>query len=455
MKKTLTLFLTFVVAVSFSACKKSAVTSSDFVSKTETESVDSIKTQTDDESIVSEIGSSETYESSKKEESPSKASEKVEKDLKEEGYSISKTENKDGTTEIEVKAPETPVKKVDEKPAVPELPTGGEPSSDGTDNKGFEYSENQSHTEIKNTERYVYSTLNVEQKKWYKKIDAAVCKLETRVEFETITLSTTDNAAIERKFTEINKSLLSVYQLYMADNPEHFYLCGKISCHAQILIKEKNSAITPFLLIGYSVGDGAENSSEKSGMTEELKTKIRAKKARFDNEIDRIVRTITADAPNAVKEKMIYDYIILNAEYNQDTAGKYINDAQFRNTVSESAPDDWSAYGVIINKKGVCESYAEAFQLLCLKVGINCTGVVGTASGGGHKWNAVKLDSEWYMCDITFDDPINGNGGAYHNYFNITTNDITGNRLEKHIIDESLYKIPVCNGTKYNYSYFK
>ena len=101
---------------------------------------------------------------------------------------------------------------------------------------------------------------------------------------------------------------------------------------------------------------------------------------------------------------------------------------------------------------GVCESYSEAFQTLCLYAGINCTGVVGTA-GGGHKWNCVKLDGEWYMCDITFDDPIGGeDGAAYHYYFNLTSAKM---KEYQHNWENSQWPVPDCKVTKYSYeNYF-
>lgn len=53
----------------------------------------------------------------------------------------------------------------------------------------------------------------------------------------------------------------------------------------------------------------------------------------------------------------------------------------------------------------VCEGYAEAFKLICDKVGIPCIGVVGDADGEAHKWNYVKMeDGKWYGMDLTWDD---------------------------------------------------
>ena len=34
--------------------------------------------------------------------------------------------------------------------------------------------------------------------------------------------------------------------------------------------------------------------------------------------------------------------------------------------------------------------------------------MTGTAKGGGHAWNQVKVDGTWYYIDCTWDDPTGG-----------------------------------------------
>lgn len=62
----------------------------------------------------------------------------------------------------------------------------------------------------------------------------------------------------------------------------------------------------------------------------------------------------------------------------------------------------------------VCEGYAEAFKLICDREGIPCITILGTGSGGGHKWNYVKMDdNKWYLLDATWDDQVTN---SYHSY---------------------------------------
>lgn len=270
----------------------------------------------------------------------------------------------------------------------------------------------QTQTAIHYSQRYLYSILSDVQKQWYQKIDAAVRNLEDEVILGPGLL---DN---ENYY---------IYFLYMMDNPEHFYLTNRIGIF--------DSSEGQGLILGYS--DGTLTSGvELGGASDALKSSIRTKQTTLNAKVTEILQTVSPELPDVEKEFLLYRRIILGGSYNQQ--------AQW----DGYAEDNWTAYGILINGLGVCESYSEAFQLLCYAVGINCTGIIG----GGHKWNAVQLDGEWYMCDPTWDDPVGGIPFiAYHDYFNLTTQQI----LLDHEIDESHWQVPVCTATKYSYqNYF-
>ncbi len=277
----------------------------------------------------------------------------------------------------------------------------------------YGYTTGQKHTALKNTDRYLYSILNAQQKEWYRKIDAAVKNLEEKV-------------VLGEEIAEGTNYY--IYYIYMADNPEHFYMGAQIGMEW--------GGGTASLLLSYS--DGVNNGGYGyDEMTDALRSSILAKKARFDAEVQRIVSTIPASAPDVVKEKLIYDRILMDSSYKQGAVWEGV------------APDHWTSYGVIMNHTGVCESYSEAFHTLCHMVGIKCVEVVGTGNGENHKWSAVFLEGEWYMCDITFDDPINGKPGEVrHDYFNLTTKEM---QEKDHAIMNMYWTAPTCNGTKYGY----
>jgi len=69
------------------------------------------------------------------------------------------------------------------------------------------------------------------------------------------------------------------------------------------------------------------------------------------------------------------------------------------------APETHTAYGTLANGVAVCEGYACAAKLLLNKLGILCDIQVGVChDGGGHAWNLVQLDGQWYQMDVTWND---------------------------------------------------
>ncbi len=120
-------------------------------------------------------------------------------------------------------------------------------------------------------------------------------------------------------------------------------------------------------------------------------------------------------------------------------------------------PDNDNPYGALIGGKGICEGYTRTFQLLMDICRIECISVFGHSDNGQeygeHAWNQVRLDGEWYIVDVTWDDPVSSMGVVperYHyRYFNVTSADIASN----HFWDRE--SVPEATGTKYNWDYFK
>lgn len=54
---------------------------------------------------------------------------------------------------------------------------------------------------------------------------------------------------------------------------------------------------------------------------------------------------------------------------------------------------------------GVCQDYADLYQLLCDITGLECkTEIDREYNGVGHGWNVVKVDGTWYHVDATWGD---------------------------------------------------
>ncbi|MBD5504891.1 MAG: hypothetical protein HDR09_14455 [Lachnospiraceae bacterium] len=86
----------------------------------------------------------------------------------------------------------------------------------------------------------------------------------------------------------------------------------------------------------------------------------------------------------------------------------------YENIGAKAAPDEsekeiyyncHSAYGILLNGYGVCESYSKAMARLLDAVGIPNIYAAGTAGGGGHTWNYIQMpDGKWYVQDSTWND---------------------------------------------------
>lgn len=99
---------------------------------------------------------------------------------------------------------------------------------------------------------------------------------------------------------------------------------------------------------------------------------------------EEILFNISPDMTDFEKVMTVHDYMDLHYVYD--------------------ITDTDQTYMILLDKRGVCAAYAEAFQHVMNVLGIECTLV--TSDDMGHIWNMVKLDGRWYHADITWDDPI-------------------------------------------------
>lgn len=105
-----------------------------------------------------------------------------------------------------------------------------------------------------------------------------------------------------------------------------------------------------------------------------------------------------SDMTKRQKAVAIHDYMV----------DKYSYDKDFRQ-------ESYHFYGLLKNKKGVCQGFATLYRLFMLAEGIECECISGMATSGPgktdyefHMWNRVKINKEWYYIDVTFDNGIKG-----------------------------------------------
>ncbi|APF25552.1 transglutaminase-like superfamily protein [Clostridium sporogenes] len=275
---------------------------------------------------------------------------------------------------------------------------------------------------------------------------------------------------------EFNLKVKALKEL-VANNKEEFYniikdALGKFQTNISIKIsnyndKDYNLDILnqivleyPEINYGYSgvtgESSGYQGSSEKTmnlTITYKLdKATMEMEKTAVKVKVQEIIKNVIKEGmSDAEKELALHDYIVKNAEYNIDNYNKGIILAE-----------DHNAYGVLVKGIGVCESYAKAMYELLNAAGIECKYVTGVSvhngiDGGGHAWNMVKLDNEWYNLDATWDDPVSdrngvgtlgGNATVNHTYFNIPDSIFS----KDHKRGDFEQNYPKCTATKYSYN---
>ncbi|MBE7078552.1 MAG: hypothetical protein E7380_01680 [Clostridiales bacterium] len=91
----------------------------------------------------------------------------------------------------------------------------------------------------------------------------------------------------------------------------------------------------------------------------------------------------------------IYDYLIYKLDYAYKADG----------ITPETAAWAHNIVGLTMGK-GVCETYAEAFDYFCGLFGLDCMTVTGMATQDGvpvgHAWNYLSFGKDWYAVDVTW-----------------------------------------------------
>lgn len=232
-----------------------------------------------------------------------------------------------------------------------------------------------------------------------------------------------------------SKDLLRIYYAVQADYPQFFYLSGYFTYTTSRL----TGAVNTVYLIYFdgSTTDYYENNlalgkeADRELISRQIKT--------FNNKTTQIVDMIPGDISEYEKEKMIYEYLQDSVTFDDDS-----NDSP-PDSYSEMENHAFDSYGAACEGKAVCEGYAELFQYLCYSVGIQATIVRGKTTRANHMWNAVCLDSEWYMVDPTWDD-FDEDGLHCYSYFNVTDEYI---KNSAHTVDSDGLRVPSCTSTRY------
>lgn len=249
-------------------------------------------------------------------------------------------------------------------------------------------------------EKYAYSCLNDDEKVIYDQVLDAILNYK-----EEITLATLDKEVLNK-----------AYYAVMADYGGLFWVSGY----------KYNTFTSGSDVVGLTFNPNFT-------MTDEERHNIQDK---IDVVVEDWLSGIATDASDYEKSKFVYETLIDNVEY--DTA----------------SDDNQNIISVFINRSTVCQGYADAVSYLLTELGIQSTVVTGTAGGGAHAWNLIRLDGAYYYMDATwgnsrYQDP--GEDVLKHinyAYLNVTSEEMS----TTHTVEMDI-PMPECAATEDNYFY--
>lgn len=205
-----------------------------------------------------------------------------------------------------------------------------------------------------------------------------------------------------------------VFEAVKNDHPELFWVGG-------------------YTLTQYSRGGNVFEIRFEPDYTME-KEESQARQRQIDLYTEQCLAGVPAGADDYEKIRYVYEYIILNTDYNLE------------------AEDNQNICSTFIGRQTVCQGYASGMQYLLQKLEIPCTVVTGQiAARGNHAWNMVIADGEYYYVDATWGDPSYGEGsmenqGINYQYLMVNSADLA----KTHVADLD-FLWPVTESRKDNY----
>ena len=141
---------------------------------------------------------------------------------------------------------------------------------------------------------------------------------------------------------------------------------------------------------------------------------------KFDAEVKKILSGIKSDMTDVQKALYVHDYFVSNYSYDYKVFLDYLSGK--KNSIPE---EHYTAMGVLVNKTGVCQGYALAYNYILNKIGIQAEMV--TSSSMRHAWSLIKIGGKYYHVDVSWDDPAYDTAGnVSHKYFLLSDKAIGG-----------------------------
>ena len=274
-------------------------------------------------------------------------------------------------------------------------------------------------------DKWSYRHLEDRQKENYSALYAAMRENFDRDEIVTIRDS---SAGSERDYTGLKIDLpqplanaeeaKTLYTAITWDNPQFFYVGNTYSYQGQV--RDGVNSYDVFYLVF------TMNAKERSRARRQLETVI-----------DRIMAGVPEGGGEFEKELYLHDQLAERCTYDET--------ASLSDNPAVRFPNAFTAYGALVEGKGVCEGYSRAMQLLLHEAGIESTLVSGFDDKNvPHMWNMVTVNGRNYHLDPTWND---SQDIVKHLYFNLTTEQVK----KTHTIDADNIGVDTCTAEEANY----
>lgn len=208
----------------------------------------------------------------------------------------------------------------------------------------------------------------------------------------------------------------------LLDHPEYYFVSNEV-------LSSTSGSTKKIIVLADSDYALSSNRLEYNTKIEEFKTDA--------------IKDFTDETTVKEKVKAIHDYIISHAEYALDEFGQPSSTSFAHNLL-----------GIVVEGKGVCESYTELLTYILKSLEIPAITVSGKGytsahpTGEAHAWNYVHIDGYYYAFDVTWNDTAHTN-----DYYGLSYQSIT-KMEDDHVTDGShIATIPsVADGIRYLYN---
>ncbi len=205
---------------------------------------------------------------------------------------------------------------------------------------------------------FAYDRLTEAEKIWYRDINKMLsARSETGVKLS--------KEGFEQGLTQEN--IDKIYNCVMIDHPEYFYVEGYE--YTQYSIQDK--------MLGIKI----------CGKYDIDLVECKRRRTQIETAVAEILKQAPVQGSDYDKIRFVYEYIILQTEYDL------------------TAADNQNIYSVFCAKTSVCQGYAKAAQYLLNQMGVECTLVFGLVEENEfHSWNLVQSGEDYYYMDTTWGD---------------------------------------------------